>query len=200
MKEKLELRMYFCVPYNISDIQKGIQAGHAALEYERLHGDTELYKDFVKNYKTWIILNGGTTNSSLIKNPETGWYADPEKDESPYLGSLDNIVHQLISNEVDMSIFREPDLNDALTAICFIADERVFNYANYPDFANWLMEIKMYPDFYAIMADESKVLLRNLTPNQCEEAFPTWYKEWIEFLGGDKNVFLRELLRDKKLA
>ena len=29
----LELRMYFFVPYNISPIQKSIQAGHAALEY-----------------------------------------------------------------------------------------------------------------------------------------------------------------------
>ena len=32
-----------------------------------------------------------------------------------------------------MSLFSEPDLNFALTAVCFIADERVFNYEDYPE-------------------------------------------------------------------
>ena len=34
--EELEWRMYGIVPYNISDIQKGIQFGHAVQEYNNL--------------------------------------------------------------------------------------------------------------------------------------------------------------------
>ncbi len=40
MENRLEQRMYFFVPYNISEIQKGIQAGHAALQYANLCGHT----------------------------------------------------------------------------------------------------------------------------------------------------------------
>ena len=44
MKKELELRMYFFTIYQLSGIQKGIQAGHAALEYARLFGNTDLFK------------------------------------------------------------------------------------------------------------------------------------------------------------
>jgi hypothetical protein len=61
MEDNLKLRMYFFVPNNISDIQKSIQAGHAALEYAYHYGDTKLFDDFITKHKTWVILNGGTT-------------------------------------------------------------------------------------------------------------------------------------------
>ena len=38
--EDLEWRMYGIVPYNISDIQKGIQFGHAVQEYNNLMLET----------------------------------------------------------------------------------------------------------------------------------------------------------------
>jgi len=110
----LERRMYFFVPYNLSLIQKGIQAGHAALEYAYTYGKTREYKNFITYSKTWIILNGGTTND---KN-----------------GTLNDIASQLYKNKIDYGVFREPDLNDALTAVCFLADETVWDYEKYPDF------------------------------------------------------------------
>ena len=36
MKQKLELRMYGLVPYNISPIQQAIQYGHAVVEYGQM--------------------------------------------------------------------------------------------------------------------------------------------------------------------
>ena len=117
MTENLELRMYFFVPYNLSSIQKGIQAGHAALEYALRYGRTELFKTFMRDYKTWIILNGGTTRDVGI-SMENGIEA----------GTLNQIRLGLESNNIFHSFFREPDLNYALTAVCFIADERVWNF------------------------------------------------------------------------
>jgi len=196
----LEKRMYFFVPYNISPIQQAIQAGHAALEYARKYQNDPDFIDFADNWKTWIILNGGTTNSKLLKDPETGWYANPRTDEAPYLGSLDNIAHQLIKNKINYSLFQEPDLNDALTAVCFLADIRVWNYKDYPEFLDYILKIKMYPDALAAMPEENLVILRGQEEEHLKELFPEYYTEWIDFMGGEKNLFLRELIRGKKLA
>ena len=147
----MEYRLYFFVPYNISDIQKGIQAGHAALEYARKYGISQDYVQFIENDKTWIILNGGTTRD-FEGGVENG-------------GDINLISVQLAFNDVAFASFREPDLNNALSAICFLADERVWDKEKYPD---W-------------------------------EEERTW-EDWCEYLGGEKNAFLRNLLKDKYLA
>lgn len=188
MNKIMEKRMYFFVPYNISPIQQAIQAGHASLEYARKYGDTELFKDFVDNHKTWIILNGGTTNSRGKPN------ANYRTDTEPYIGSLNNIAHQLTMNNIDYTLFNEPDLNDSLTAVCFITDERVFNKKDYVDFVNFLLKE---------ITDEEKVsfiLINSNNINILKETFPIEYNDWINIIGGDKNIFLRELLKGKKLA
>ena len=83
MKNKRELRMYGLVPYNISPIQQAIQFGHAVVEYGQKmqsykHGTlsrVDHYKSLSQNYdcwadnwKTFIILNGGTTNNKIVNN------------------------------------------------------------------------------------------------------------------------------------
>ena len=62
-KEKLELRMYGFTMYNLSEIQKGIQFGHTVVEYGLKHFKDKDYQDWANNHKTFIILNGGTSNS-----------------------------------------------------------------------------------------------------------------------------------------
>ncbi len=188
MEEKqLELRMYFFVPYNISDIQKSLQAGHSALEYAHKFGETELFKEFVTQHKTWIILDGGTTNS--------------ERDfEDKSVGSLNQIGDQLMENDINIAWFHEPDLNNALTALCFICDERVFNRKDYPEFVDWLLNVKMYPESKAAMDAQNIIMLKTQTSEHLQELFPELYKEWVRLIGGVKNVFLRELIKDKKLA
>lgn len=167
---KLERRMYFFTLYNISEIQKGIQCGHAALEYANLYHNDFEYQSFITKDKTWVILNGGTTNSC---------------DEC--LGSLNEILQSLEDNNIKHSSFYEPDLNDALTAVCFIADERVYNYKKYPDF--------VMPDIDDI---ESDIDFRNTTYTEIAESLR---KEWInDIIGSPQNLFLRNLIRYKKLA
>lgn len=186
----LEMRMYFFVPYNISEIQKGIQAGHAALRYARTFSENnpEVW-DFVDNHETWIILNGGTTN-------------DQRDFDGKPLGTLNQIGDDLNDNHIEFSYFIEPDLNNALTAICFICDERVFNKKDYPDFVTWLTDIKMYPSAKEEAEKNNPELWVKLRlyPETQQDMFPEYYKEWIRFIGGVKNVFLREIISDKKLA
>jgi len=126
--EKLELRMYGLVIYQLSPIQAGIQFQHSVTRYGRVH-DSEIYRDWADNWQTSIVLNGGTTN------------LNPNK-----LGTINQSLIELIENGIICEPFYEPDLGDQMTSIAFIADERVFNKKKYPDFgqtptAEWIESI-----------------------------------------------------------
>lgn len=116
-KEQLEYRMYGLVPYNISPIQQGIQFGHAVVEYGLKHGKSDEYQRWAKHDKTFIILNGGTTNNS--------GYLDS-------MGTLNKHLVTLQENKTRLAVFHEPDLGNQLTAVVFLVDERVFNKNKYP--------------------------------------------------------------------
>jgi len=125
-------RMYGLTPYNISPIQQGIQFGHAvqefnnhifkilshpkALEKQDYHL-ISTFEKWAKKDKTFIILNGGTTNS----NPTN-------------LGSMNKAMLELDNNDIFYSSFYEPDLGDQLTALVFLVDDRVFDRENWPDY------------------------------------------------------------------
>jgi hypothetical protein len=119
--ERLELRMYGLVPYNISPIQQGIQFGHAVVEYELKLGATYDYQEWAHNWKTFIILNGGTTNTHF------------SVDDGLPFGSMNRHLLSLQEMGINFATFHEPDLGDQLTAIVFIVDERIFNKTKYPD-------------------------------------------------------------------
>jgi hypothetical protein len=135
-EDKLELRMMGLVPYNLSPIQQGIQFGHGVVEYSLIEEYKEKYLDWAKNWKTFIILNGGTTNNTSPKR----------------YGTLNKHLQTLFDNNIDFSYFKEPDLGDQLTAITFIVDERVFNKEKYPDFIHpnlliYPTQVKATPDY-----------------------------------------------------
>jgi hypothetical protein len=114
--------MYGLVPYNLSPIQQGIQFGHAVVEYGLEFGTTPAYQKWAKEDKTFIILNGGTTNTRF--NLEDGLP----------LGSLNNHLLTLVLNNTRFATFFEPDLGDQLTAVVFLVDDRVFDKVTWPDF------------------------------------------------------------------
>jgi len=161
MGEHLEKRMYFFVIYQLTGIQKGIQIGHANEQYAHNYCADPDYLDFVKNWRTWIVLDGGTTNSN-------------EKD----FGTLNQILIGLRENYIKYGYFHEPDLNNALTAVCFMADERVFDFEKYPDY--------QFPE-YGTLDDYL------MSPED-------HYNQWLESIGGEYNLYLRELTKGKRKA
>jgi hypothetical protein len=112
--------MYGLVPYNLSPIQQGIQFGHAVVEYGLKWGGTMPYKKWAEKDKTFIILNGGTTNSRRF--------------DGKYIGTLNQHAQALSQNEIWTADFHEPDLGDCLTAIVFLVDDRVFDREAWPDY------------------------------------------------------------------
>lgn len=114
--------MYGLVPYNISDIQKGIQFGHGVVEFANRHFDSDEYQQWSTNDKTFVILNGGTTNNN------------PDK-----LGTLNKHLEFLQDFRFDfpdlnfsVESFKEEDLGNQLTAVVFLLDERFWD-KSYPD-------------------------------------------------------------------
>lgn len=127
-RDYLEYRMYGLVPYNLSDKQKCIQYGHAVVEYSEmmyfqsgesmLSDDFWAYRKWASKDKTFIVLDGGTTN--LNRNR---------------LGSLNKTLALFRENNITLAEFYEPDLGDQLSGFVFLVDERVFDRKLYPDFA-----------------------------------------------------------------
>ncbi len=175
INKNMKQRMYVLVPYNLSPIQKGIQALHAVVEYGNKYKDTEEYLRWATIDKTVIILDGGTSNHSFVEGRE---HLD-SNDYKHFKGSMDNYYFELRSKGYKVSPFCEEDINDALTGVAFIADERVWDKETYPDFDH-----------------NSYSKVEKITGNEYKED----YDKWLENIGGETNLFLREFLITKKLA
>lgn len=172
--------MYILVPYNISPIQQGIQAGHAVEQYRVKYPDDKVYEDYVKNWKTWMVMNGGTTNSNR------------DLDTCIAVGTLNQDLDTLSDAGIQVGTFIEPDLNDALTAVCFVCDERVFNKTDYPDFKDWLLD-------NTDDREEWKLIKKSKEEYVMTE-YPSMYTKWVAFIGGYENLVRREVLKYKRFA
>jgi hypothetical protein len=171
----LEYRMYGLVAYQLSGtIHAGIQYGHAVVDYGQavkgIPPHEKLYNKWANEDKTFIILNGGTTNT----NPER-------------LGTLNQHLLTLREAWISCQEFYEPDLGDQLTAVVFLIDERVFNKTLYPDFVPETLP-------YSSKKPTEKQL------SQLEAKNEASYQLWLEKIGDEKNAFLREFLKPFKLA
>lgn len=189
-ERKRELKMYFLVMYNISPIQQGIQSLHGSKAYvKKYKGNKRIIKihdEWDQNFETVVLLNGGTSNNGFGFVPSEN-LEFPVGDNMPQmifyfdktrLGTMELHEKYLIENNIPYAAFHEPDLNNSLSSLCFICDEKVFDWVNYPIFDKW----------YAVNGGSMDTLL--------EED----YEEWVEFVGGKINAKLKELIYGKKLA
>lgn len=103
-----DYRMYFLINNKLSEIQKGIQAGHASIIFTNKFDESDAYLKFLKT-KTWVLLNGGTHQNLY--------------------GHLQTLSSKF---KLDVASFQEIDLNNSLTAICFLVPSRVYDSITYP--------------------------------------------------------------------
>lgn len=169
---EINWRMYGFVPYNISEIQKGIQFGHGVVEYAQKYFNDTDYQEWAKNHKTFIILNGGTSTTMR--------------------------QHCITLNEerIKNTYFLEPDLNEMMSAVVFLVNSQVFDYNSYPDFYDFCINNKGRKDLPVLKYNNEKEEFTNFAKSMETSD----YKEWVSFLGGEKNVFLRSYLKNFKLA
>jgi hypothetical protein len=177
-ERKREFRMYGFVPYNLSPIQQGIQFGHAVVEYANEHFTDDDYAIWASRDKTFIILNGGTTNMNFAN-----------------YGSLNNHMNNLLLNGINIAYFHEPDLGDQLTAVVFLVDDRVWDKEDWPDFKLASIEERNA---------HAELVFKGSTYEEALMTLKSWH-EWKSNFSNDekeasKIVWLRYFLRSFKLA
>jgi hypothetical protein len=164
MEDKREYRMYGLVNYQLSGIQKGIQFGHSVIEYSLKYSENSDYQKWAKRDKTFIILNGGTTNSRRY--------------DGKILGSLNRHSDLLESYGIRVAKFFEPDLEDCLTSVVFLVDDRVWDKERWPNYT---------------ITSEGDLLCDGYM--KWKESFETEDEEELKAI-----LFLREFLPGFKLA
>jgi hypothetical protein len=139
--------------YQLSGIQKGIQAQHAISRYGQTYGHSPEYQRWINEDETTIILTPGGGDQ------------------------LTDVVLALVDNKINYRYFKEVDLYNQLTAVCFLVDERVWDKKKYPDPELSLTDMILNP------------LLKPNEPSELEK-----------MMGTQQNVFLRSYLPQFKLA
>lgn len=143
----MEYRMYCLVLRHLSGMNKGVQSSHVCMEYGYVYRNTEDFKQYITKDKTMIVLDGGTSQD------------------------LEYINEQLDINSINHWSFNEPDINNCITAVCFLVDNRVWDRENY----------YTEKEFYEKRQTES-------------------WDDWCEYVGGVKNAVISDLIKNKKLA
>lgn len=155
----LRQKMYFLVLYNISDKQKGIQCLHAVTKYSNAFRYTEEYQRWATEDDTVVMLDGGGTKRL--------------REHIDYV-----LNNRLIEN---MAFFKESDLDNCLTACCFLVDERIWDKKKYPD---------------PVLQSENNPGVIGVTSLHTEFNLDAF----IESIGGEKNYQLRQYLSKLRSA
>lgn len=158
--DRLIYRMYCINIRHLSGVNKAVQANHSSVEYVWKYKNEKYLEHYINEDKTTIMVDGGTHQDMC------------------------DIQQTLKTAGINHTYFIEPDLNNCMTAITVIADERVWDRINY----------KSYDEFVDMcMIDD------NLNP-QLSSIRPEYLEQWYEYIGGEKNHILIELLKNKKLS
>ena len=108
-------RTYEIVLRHLSGVNKGVQAEHSAKRYiwkYRNEPITEIVMENIEN-ETTIMVDGGT-HQDMVE------------------------IHKRFEEAgIHHTYFIEPDLNDCMTAITVVADERVWDRKNYKSYMNF---------------------------------------------------------------
>lgn len=146
----MEYRMYVLFLRHLSGINKACQGMHVCMEYGYLYHNMSDYKKYISEDKTLISLDGGTSND------------------------LEEIKKTLERIKYNHNSFYEPDINNCITSICFLVDERVWNKEKY----------QTEEEFYQ---------------SNPEYGINKMYDEWSDYIG-EKNITIMEILNGKKLS
>jgi hypothetical protein len=163
----MEYRMYYLVLRHLSGINKAVQTSHASIEYAVKYIANSDFQKYATIDKTIVMLDGGTHQEMVM------------------------LQKQLDENGVNNTYFIEPDINDAMTAICFLVDERLFNkdiFVSYEKFC-----ALHFKDSDTTSIDYVEFLLNKQPGGEL-------YEEWVKQIGGTQNETIYNIINGRKLS
>lgn len=101
------------------------------------------------------------------------------------LKELTDIKKELVKREIRFSCFNEESLGGLLTALCLIVEDKVYDWKQYPDYHTWCFNNHIEAD-----------IMHPTVPPMFERNEEN-YANWLEFIGGENNRFLKEMLNSK---
>lgn len=183
VKAPITQRMYSMVLRQLTPMQKGIQSLHAVVDYsemmknDAIDEDTKnAYNDWANRDKTMIVLDAGTSQD------------------------LQDAITFLRNQKIIHKVFCEPDLYDMPTAVCFIADERVWDTKTYPSFEQYVAIKKMEADKSREIKDEEGKVTAVQAIYIQEPRTSDWVREVFGFIDPRPIMELREFIFSKKLS
>ena len=183
VKPPITQRMYSMVLRQLTPMQKGIQSLHAVVDYsemmknEAIDEDTKnAYNDWANRDKTMIVLDAGTSQD------------------------LQDAITFLRNQKIIHKVFCEPDLYDMPTAVCFIADERVWDTKTYPSFEQYVAIKRMEADKSREIKDEEGKVTAVQAIYIQEPRTSDWVREVFGIIDPRPIMELREFIFSKKLS
>ena len=183
VKPPITQRMYSMVLRQLTPMQKGIQSLHAVVDYsemmknEAIDEDTKnAYNDWANRDKTMIVLDAGTSQD------------------------LQDAITFLRNQKIIHKVFCEPDLYDMPTAVCFIADERVWDTKTYPSFEQYVAIKRMEADKSREIKDEEGKVTAVQAIYIQEPRTSDWVREVFGIIDPRPIMKLREFIFSKKLS
>jgi len=156
----MEYSMYYLVLRHLSGINKAVQTSHCSIEYAIKYQNEPDFLKYSTIDKTIVMLDGGTHQDMV---------------ETQKLLEESGVKH---------GYFLEPDINNAMTAICFLVDERLWKRELYMTDYNRFVEQRLMEDEISHYASY----------------VPEYLGDWIKYIGGKENNTIYNIIRGKKLS
>ena len=173
---------------------------------EELEKLEEAYK--VLRNSSILATEGGINNSNV--KPTSSSKSIKNKNEFNKESKKINLLQWLIKEKKKIILFILVTLFVKIVIHFFIfptetlvlnIDKKVFNREVYLDFGDWVMKNHFQYLKNNMLTDRKIERMRKegyfLTGNEDEKKL---YSDWVDFVGGEKNVFLRDYLKNAKLA
>lgn len=169
-KTAYKQRMYCIVLRHLSPIQKGIQSAHAIAEYLKDYFNNPVTAQWLLNDKTIVVLDCKSSTE------------------------LKGLLSLLDKERIAYQKFAEEDLYGGVTALCFLADERTYDYSNYPEYEDYCRLKNMITTIPPTILSNGSVSQVVVDPPKSVS-----YDEYEEWIGRD-NLIKRQIIRNRRTS
>jgi hypothetical protein len=191
----LTCRMYAIVADDIHPNKIAIHVALALQSYNNKMFDTEEeiargLKLSHQEYYTHGAFKQWTKDKDLVLLKESKTTRIISESKTNNKSTLKNSLSILNKKQIETGTYYAPEFGNELTCVVFVADERAYNEKDYPDFGTFLSKHKDIIDTFEKNRTYESIV-QEIKTNRS-----TVYLDWVRSIGGERNEFLREFIKE----